>query len=324
MLFITTRLVSEQSRDARRRLNSRPLAPPSTRRWNCAARAAQLSSRLITELPVLRAHLTDPRLAADRPTIEAMADGYRIDLDALVRRGDRRRRHLARQSLAGPGLSGMAPVELDEAIASARQGRPATALVPTPSALVLLVSTPARLRRRGARHAVGRLRADRRRGPRPRPRAADRHRADLGQPGRGRPASSAPSAPTGRRSARQRGPPANGVAPTCCASAAALRGGDFRAGAHRGHRQRRTAGAARRLAAAAGLRRAPAVGVHRRRRHGAGHRAGPGADLQPEAEPAAARHRRRGVVSGGRRPAPCGCRCAAAPKRSPSPARSTR
>ena len=37
----------------------------------------------------------------------------------------------------------MAPVELDEAIASALEGRPATALVPTPSALVLLVSTPA-------------------------------------------------------------------------------------------------------------------------------------------------------------------------------------
>lgn len=37
--------------------------------------SAIAASQLVTELPVFRAHFTDARLAADRETIEAMADG---------------------------------------------------------------------------------------------------------------------------------------------------------------------------------------------------------------------------------------------------------
>jgi len=48
-------------------------------------------SRLITELPVFRAHLSDPRIAGDRATIQALADQYRSSTGAdflLVATGD--------------------------------------------------------------------------------------------------------------------------------------------------------------------------------------------------------------------------------------------
>ena len=48
-------------------------------------------SRLITELPVFRAHLSDPRIAGDRATIQALADQYRSSAGAdflLVATGD--------------------------------------------------------------------------------------------------------------------------------------------------------------------------------------------------------------------------------------------
>ena len=43
---------------------------------------ATSQSRLITELPVFRAHLSDPRIAADQATIQALADQYRGSVDA--------------------------------------------------------------------------------------------------------------------------------------------------------------------------------------------------------------------------------------------------
>ena len=39
-------------------------------------------SRLITELPIFRAHLSDPRIAADHATIQALADQYRSSTGA--------------------------------------------------------------------------------------------------------------------------------------------------------------------------------------------------------------------------------------------------
>ena len=47
------------------------------------ARSAQTVARLVTTLPVFRAHLTDPQLAADGATVAAMADGYRRRLGAV-------------------------------------------------------------------------------------------------------------------------------------------------------------------------------------------------------------------------------------------------
>jgi signal transduction histidine kinase len=43
---------------------------------------AASQSRLITELPVFRAHLSDPRIAADEATIQALADQYRTSVSA--------------------------------------------------------------------------------------------------------------------------------------------------------------------------------------------------------------------------------------------------
>jgi len=43
---------------------------------------ATSQSRLITELPVFRAHLSDPRIAGDQATIQALADQYRVGVTA--------------------------------------------------------------------------------------------------------------------------------------------------------------------------------------------------------------------------------------------------
>jgi signal transduction histidine kinase len=44
--------------------------------------SATSQSRLITELPVFRAHLSDPRIAGDQATIQALADQYRASVAA--------------------------------------------------------------------------------------------------------------------------------------------------------------------------------------------------------------------------------------------------
>jgi HAMP domain-containing protein len=44
--------------------------------------SATSQSRLITELPVFRAHLSDPRVAGDEATIQALADQYRTSVAA--------------------------------------------------------------------------------------------------------------------------------------------------------------------------------------------------------------------------------------------------
>ena len=142
VLVITTRLVIDQSR--RRAVTELEGARTAFHaQMDLRARTAQLSSRLVTELPVFRAHLTDARLAADRPTIEAMTDGYRVDLEAsfaVVTDATGR-------WLASPGWIDdprAVPSELVAAIDAARDGRAVSALAPTPQGISLLVATPAR------------------------------------------------------------------------------------------------------------------------------------------------------------------------------------
>jgi len=142
VLVITTRLLIDQSR-SRAASELEGARAAFYAQMDLRAHAAQLSSRLVTELPVFRAHLTDPRLAGDRPTIEAMADGYRADLDAsfavVTDAGGR--------WLASPGWIDdptAAPSELVSAIDDARHGRPVSVLAPTPLGMSLLVATPAR------------------------------------------------------------------------------------------------------------------------------------------------------------------------------------
>ncbi len=141
VLAITTRLVLAQSR-TRAAAELEAAAFAFHAQMALRASAAQLSSRLVTELPVFRAHLTDRRLATDRASIDAMADGYRTDLEAAFAIvTDAQGMWLASPGWMGP--SSLAPIEVEHAIDDARVGRPATALIPTPTALVLLVSTPA-------------------------------------------------------------------------------------------------------------------------------------------------------------------------------------
>jgi diguanylate cyclase (GGDEF)-like protein len=98
---------------------------------------------LVTELPVFRAHLTDARLAGDRPTIDAMADGYRRQLDAhfvVVTNGEGK-------WLASPGWpdGGMPPPEeLGRLLDTARRGTSRAGIVGRGGELFLAVSAPAR------------------------------------------------------------------------------------------------------------------------------------------------------------------------------------
>jgi C4-dicarboxylate-specific signal transduction histidine kinase len=84
------------------------------------ARAASALSRLVTTLPVFRAHLTDPQLAQDAATVGAMADGYRQQLGAtfcLV--ADPKGRTVA---VAGWPPSTLMPSALESSIAAATRG----------------------------------------------------------------------------------------------------------------------------------------------------------------------------------------------------------
>lgn len=106
-------------------------------------RSAMREAELVTQLPVFRAHLTDQRLAEDRATVEAMADGYRAQLDAqfaIVARQDE-------PWAASPGwpATGRATnARLDRAIAAALSGAPAGAIIAQDDVLYLTVSVPAR------------------------------------------------------------------------------------------------------------------------------------------------------------------------------------
>ncbi|MGD9905327.1 MAG: cache domain-containing protein, partial [Vicinamibacterales bacterium] len=142
VLVITTRLLVDQSR-SRAAAELEGARAAFYAQMDLRARSAELAARLVTELPVFRAHLTDPRLATDRPTIEAMTDAYRDDLTAsfavVTDAGGR--------WLASPGWVDdptTVPTELVAAIDAARAGRATSVLAPTPAGVSLLVSIPAR------------------------------------------------------------------------------------------------------------------------------------------------------------------------------------
>jgi signal transduction histidine kinase/CheY-like chemotaxis protein len=101
--------------------------------------AAQL--RLIAELPVFRAHLTDVRLTTDAATIEAMADEYRVLLNA----GFTVVTDAAGNWLGRPGWidGGAVPPEMSRAITAARAGESRRAIVAIDDRLYLVVTAPA-------------------------------------------------------------------------------------------------------------------------------------------------------------------------------------
>jgi PAS domain S-box-containing protein len=97
-------------------------------------------TRLITGLPVFRAHMTDARLAGDIATMEAMAEMYRGDLDAaftIVSDGRGR-------WLASPGLSdGIARERLETLIAATATGRAQRDILALDGTLYIVVTEPA-------------------------------------------------------------------------------------------------------------------------------------------------------------------------------------
>jgi hypothetical protein len=105
------------------------------------ARAATALSRLVTTLPVFRAHLTDPQLARDAATVGVMAEGYREQLGAtfcLV--ADPKGRTIA---VAGWPQSALMPPALESAVAAATRGTSHPAVVILGERLYLTVSEPA-------------------------------------------------------------------------------------------------------------------------------------------------------------------------------------
>ena len=109
-----------------------------------ASRAAFAASqtRLITELPVFRAHMTDTQLAGDRATVDAMAEGYRQNLDAqfcIVTNHDG-----TWLGSSGWEAETVAPPPIAMAITTALSGRPHTDIVSLDDRLFLVVSQPAR------------------------------------------------------------------------------------------------------------------------------------------------------------------------------------
>ena len=142
MLFITIQLVSSQSRtraqdelDVARSAFSSLLESRET--------SSIALTTLITELPVFRAHLTDARLAQDRSTVDAMADGYRVQLDAyfvVVTSADG-------AWLANPGWPDAGtpvPAPFERLLDTARHGTSGAAIVGRGGELFLAVSVPAR------------------------------------------------------------------------------------------------------------------------------------------------------------------------------------
>ena len=142
MLLITIRLVSTQSRTRAEEELDVARAAFSTLMEHRAASSIALAT-LVTELPVFRAHLTDARLAGDRPSIEAMADGYRRQLDAhfvVITNAEG-------NWLASPGWpeTGTSPPEdLGRLLDVARQGTSGSTIVGRDNELFLAVSAPAR------------------------------------------------------------------------------------------------------------------------------------------------------------------------------------
>jgi predicted signal transduction protein with EAL and GGDEF domain len=140
VLVVTTRVVTERSL-ARASEELESARHTFARSLESRADSAAAVTRLITELPIFRAHMTDARLAADLSTIHEMADGYRQQLGAQFcivtsRRG---------LWLGSPGWPGVEPREtLHAAIEPATGGRSYRGVVSVQHRLYLVVSEPAR------------------------------------------------------------------------------------------------------------------------------------------------------------------------------------
>jgi PAS domain S-box-containing protein len=97
-------------------------------------------TRLITSLPVFRAHMTDSRLTHDVATMEAMAEMYRQDLDAAFTIVTDRHA----QWLASPGLPSEASrTSLEALVKATAAGRSQREILALDGSLFIVVTEPA-------------------------------------------------------------------------------------------------------------------------------------------------------------------------------------
>ena len=105
------------------------------------AREASVQANLIARLPVFRAHLIDPQLAGDAPTMDALAAEYRAQLDAgFLVVGSRRTEVTGRDGYPGTQLA--APVA--QARGEAGAGKASRRVTAIGGVLYLVVAEPAR------------------------------------------------------------------------------------------------------------------------------------------------------------------------------------
>ncbi len=96
-------------------------------------------TRLITGLPVFRAHMTDSRLAHDVATMEAMAEMYREELDAAFTIVSDGKGHW----LASPGIAGSRPPRLEALVSATAAGRAQREILALDGTLYIVVTEPA-------------------------------------------------------------------------------------------------------------------------------------------------------------------------------------
>jgi hypothetical protein len=140
ILFATTRVVTNRSlRRASEDLEIARVAFDQSLQSRADSVAAL--TRLITDLPVFRAHLIDQRLAADAETIGVMVDGYRRQLNAQFAIVT----DASGVWLASPGWPEGAPrASVNAGMEGAQSGRPHRAIVSVRDEVYLVVSEPAR------------------------------------------------------------------------------------------------------------------------------------------------------------------------------------
>ena len=141
VLFATLRAVGNQSL-TRATQDLEVARSTFTRSLESRAESAAALTRLITELPVFRAHLTDSRLVSDASSIGAMADRYRRQLNAQF--------CIVTDShgtwIGKPGWTAPTPPPgpLQSMIDAAIAGRSRRGIVTVQNQLFLLISEPVR------------------------------------------------------------------------------------------------------------------------------------------------------------------------------------
>ena len=141
VLLLATRRVVTENALARAAANQAAAKVAFDRLVDNRAAFASAQLRLIAELPVFRAHLTDPRVTADEATIDTLADHYRAQLAAdfcLITDADGR--WLGHAGWPGPMTP---PSALLTGIEVARRSRSHRAILSFDNELYLAVFEPA-------------------------------------------------------------------------------------------------------------------------------------------------------------------------------------